>query len=330
MAYIYSLADTWNASGTTFTGIGLNVTDTASAAGSLLMDLQVGGVSRFRVDKDATITFGSGGSYAIIDGQSATAGREILIGNTVRAVGVKDNLWVSGSYVAINPNTTFGWGSGPRLFQGDLILARDAANTLAQRNGVNAQAFNLYNSYTDVSNYERGFMRFVSNVLEIGAQAAGTGTGRSISMQTTGTFALVNTAGGSGAVNVSSTANNNVTMGFRHSTNPDGIGGGTLVGFVGRVSSHFGFFTAAGQSTLVIPSGAATERWAFFGTTASFPALRRDTTSLQARLADDSAFTNIQGKLTTETAYTAGTIVATGYLTLYDSTGTAYRVPCVV
>jgi hypothetical protein len=68
----------------------------------------------------------------------------------------------------------------------------------------------------------------------------------------------------------------------------------------------------------------------FGGDTSSFPALKRDTTSLQARLADDSAFTNIQGKLTTETAYTAGTIVATGYLTLYDSTGTAYRVPCVV
>ena len=66
------------------------------------------------------------------------------------------------------------------------------------------------------------------------------------------------------------------------------------------------------------------------GVTSSFPALKRSTTSLQVRLADDSAFTNIQGKLTTDTAYTAGTIVATGYLTLYDSTGTAYRVPCVV
>jgi hypothetical protein len=96
---------------------------------------------------------------------------------------------------------------------------------------------------------------------------------------------------------------------------------------LGRISGHFGFFTAAGQSTLVIPSGAATERWAFFGTTSSFPALRRDTTSLQARLADDSAFTNIQGKLTTDTAYTAGAPSATGYIVLFDSTGTAYKVP---
>ncbi len=29
----------------------------------------------------------------------------------------------------------------------DVVLIRDAANTLAQRNGTNAQAFNLYNTY---------------------------------------------------------------------------------------------------------------------------------------------------------------------------------------
>jgi hypothetical protein len=45
------------------------------------------------------------------------------------------------------------------------------------------------------------------------------------------------------------------------------------------------------------------------------------------RLGDDSAFTAIQGKLTTETAYTAGAPTATGYLVVYDSNGTAYKVP---
>jgi len=71
-------------------------------------------------------------------------------------------------------------------------------------------------------------------------------------------------------------------------------------------------------------------RLQFGGTTSSFPALKRSTTTLQAVLANDGGFTNIQGKLTTDTAYTATVIVPTGYLTLYDSTGTAYRVPCVV
>ena len=59
---------TWNAGGVTFTGWKLNVTDTASAAGSLLMDLQVGGVSQFKVSKagDATVPgiyIGSAGEF---------------------------------------------------------------------------------------------------------------------------------------------------------------------------------------------------------------------------------------------------------------------------
>ena len=42
---ILNLAQTWNNSGVTFAGLKFNVTDTASQAASLLMDLQVSGVS---------------------------------------------------------------------------------------------------------------------------------------------------------------------------------------------------------------------------------------------------------------------------------------------
>ena len=66
------------------------------------------------------------------------------------------------------------------------------------------------------------------------------------------------------------------------------------------------------------------------GTTAAFPALKRSSTTVQARLADDTAFAPIQGKLTTDTAYTGTVVAATGYITIYDSTGTAYRVPCAL
>lgn len=47
---------TWNASGVSFTGLKLNITDTASASGSLLADLQAGGVSKFKVDKAGVVT----------------------------------------------------------------------------------------------------------------------------------------------------------------------------------------------------------------------------------------------------------------------------------
>ena len=48
---------TWNAGGVTFTGLKFNATDTASASGSLLIDLQLGGISKFKVDKSGNGTF---------------------------------------------------------------------------------------------------------------------------------------------------------------------------------------------------------------------------------------------------------------------------------
>lgn len=53
---IFDLTDTWNAGGTTFNAIKMNVTDTASAAGSLLIDLQTGGTSQFSATKAGLIT----------------------------------------------------------------------------------------------------------------------------------------------------------------------------------------------------------------------------------------------------------------------------------
>lgn len=54
--------------------------------------------------------------------------------------------------------------------------------------------------------------------------------------------------------------------------------------------------------------------------------LAKSGTTLQVKLGDSSAFTAIQGKLTTDTAYTAGDPTTTGYLLVYDSTGTAYEI----
>lgn len=66
------------------------------------------------------------------------------------------------------------WATAPNA-AGDLILTRDAANILAQRNGVNPQAFRLYNTFTDASNYERVSIKFSSNELIFGPEGAGTG-----------------------------------------------------------------------------------------------------------------------------------------------------------
>jgi hypothetical protein len=159
MAYIYNMADTWADAGTTFTAIKMNVTDTASNAGSLLLDLQVGGASQFRVAKNGTVTSAARADF----GDPITSGGV----NALRATGL-----ALGNTSEINWRSASTWAAGST----DLILARDAANALAQRNGVNEQAFRVYNTYTDGSNYERARIAWVSNQLTIGTESAGTGS----------------------------------------------------------------------------------------------------------------------------------------------------------
>ena len=176
---IFNLTDTWNAGGTTFSAIKMNVTDTASASGSLLLDLQVGGSSKFSVTKGGVVAFtgvtnpsnsyftqyGSSGhqfgGYAAIGGAGSFGGDS--------AINLSANFSLSWSSTTYNP-----------ALAPDLQLYRDAANTLAQRNSTNAQAFRVYNTYTDASNYERGEISWSGNVLTLGATAAGTGTGRPV------------------------------------------------------------------------------------------------------------------------------------------------------
>lgn len=74
MANIYDMVDTWNAGATTFTAIKMNVTDTASAAGSSLLDLQVGGVSRFVVRKDGNVGIGVAPGALALQIESSTNG----------------------------------------------------------------------------------------------------------------------------------------------------------------------------------------------------------------------------------------------------------------
>jgi hypothetical protein len=307
---LYALTDLWNSGGTTFTGIGLSVTDTASASGSLLMDLQVGGSTKFNVSKDGR-TF----SNSWID---ANVG--VVFGSSVDVV-----ISSASSYgVTLSDIAPVAWTSGNAVATQDLFLRRDAANTLAQRNGVNAQAFRVYNTYTDASNYERGKIAWDTNVLKIGTEKAGTGTARALELQTDGTTYLV--------INTGASPRHSFTGGnTQFSGNLSTSGDITIAAadpYTWSLRSKM-FSPSDGDIRLANNAGTDFGRLQFGGTTSSFPSLKRSSTTLQARLADDSAFAPVQGKLTTETAYTAGDPVTTGYLTLYDSNGTAYKVPAV-
>lgn len=114
------------------------------------------------------ITAGAYTSHSFING-------DIHFDGTSSVVKAYNGFTVSN----LNGQISFGGGNG---IHGDTKLFRDAANTLAQRNGTNPQTFRLYNTYTDGSNYERGFVRWNTGVLEIGSEAAGTGTQRDVSI----------------------------------------------------------------------------------------------------------------------------------------------------
>jgi hypothetical protein len=85
----------------------------------------------------------------------------------------------SGAVAVRGDSGSYGFSSSSSaLGTTDLILARDAANILAQRNGTNAQTARLYNTFTDASNYERLSTTWSSNVCYTRPENAGTGSAR--------------------------------------------------------------------------------------------------------------------------------------------------------
>jgi hypothetical protein len=170
--------------------------------------------------------------------------------------------------------TFFGWASGnaTSVSSCDIRLFRDAAGTLGQRNTTNAQTFNIYNTFTSSTNHERLRLAWASNVAIIGTEkGSGGGTARALEFQTDGATGLSISTGGNvriGPTSGSSTA----LLGWNNNC------------FMRPVSSTTGILTLLNNAL------DGFNRLNFGGTTSSFPALKRDSATLQVRLADDSAF----------------------------------------
>ena len=83
---IDSMTDTWNAGGTTFNAIKMNVTDTASAAASKLIDLQVGGNTKANVTKAGLLTLASGVTLTGANTLQTTTGALTLVSGSSNIV----------------------------------------------------------------------------------------------------------------------------------------------------------------------------------------------------------------------------------------------------
>lgn len=90
---------------------------------------------------------------------------------------------LSGSAVTTTVPLVVQAATGYYSINNDTYLYRDgAANTLALRNSTAAQTFNIYNTYTDASNYERAGLGWSGNVFIVGVTKAGTGSSRSLAL----------------------------------------------------------------------------------------------------------------------------------------------------
>ena len=179
------LAGTWNTSGTP-TAVKINITDTASNASSLLLDLQVGGSSKFKLDKAGSLRL-NGDSQDTVWRRS-DVGMLIFHGQSVNSTGI------GGAY---KPGLNLGsacsvrWTNDTPAATSDLVLKRSAAA-----------------------------------ILQMGDDHATTATTQTIKAHnvTTGTGADLVLTGGTGSVNGGMVKLSDSTGNVRLSVGDDGIG----------------------------------------------------------------------------------------------------------
>ena len=120
---VLNATSTWNNSGIDFTSLRVNITDTQSASSSKLVDLQVGGVSKFVVSKAG---FGTFASDVKINGtttsSSTTTGALVVSGG----VGIASNVYIGGS-LNVTANQTL---TGNLIVQGNTNLGDSGSDIL--------------------------------------------------------------------------------------------------------------------------------------------------------------------------------------------------------
>lgn len=194
---VLNLSAEWNNAGITFKAIELAVTDSASAAASLLMDLKVGGASKFSVDKAGALTTtgrhvlpgGSAASPALTFTGATGYGLYYASGLVTFAVNGSDlALAVGSNSVVLSRDAGLAWSTIVGTQGGiSVALVRDADNVLAQRNGTNAQALRVYNTYTSSTSYERLAIDWQAsaNLCKLGTEkGSGGGTARALAFMT--------------------------------------------------------------------------------------------------------------------------------------------------
>jgi hypothetical protein len=165
---------TWSNAAVTFTGAKLNITDTASNAASLLMDLQRGGVSQFSVRRDGIVN--ATGSMTAAGVTATSSGLAVLQLSTTASYG----FHLARDYVV-------SWGNNATLNGSlDLILSRrgaanlrlgaaDAAAPVAQTLSVQSGVTGASATTVSISGTALTIAGTVTGTIAIGHAVTGTG-----------------------------------------------------------------------------------------------------------------------------------------------------------
>ena len=175
---------------------------------------------------------------------SASAGIAFwALGNAI-AGAANNGFFVDGTY-------GLGWSSGSVASGNpDTFILRDAANTLAQRNGTNPNTFRIYNTYTSATNFERAQVGWTTNTFIVGTEkGVDGGTARQLELQTDGTTRVAITT--TGLVGIGSTQpiadldvngtakiSDNITLGSNKTVSS--TGGLTISNSVGSLNINSG------------------------------------------------------------------------------------------
>jgi hypothetical protein len=156
---LLNMTQTWNNAGINFTAIKLAVSNSASGANSLFVDLWRDGASQFSIDRNGSVTSNNNGTFA----GSISAGSGSAIYFTTRGV------------LRSTADATFSFRNSAETVDARLVVENN--HVLTQRNGTNAQSLFLYSTYTDGSNLRRSEWYFDANGAHLVTNAIGTGVG---------------------------------------------------------------------------------------------------------------------------------------------------------
>jgi len=179
MTYIHNMNDSWTDAATAYTAIKMDVTDTASASGSKLLDLLVGGSSKFSVSKTGD---------ALVNGITVGRGPGNITNNVAYGIGALSAPAVGNYNVAVGDSTLLSLTTGgTNTAVGAWSLKYAASGAYNTAVGGNALQ-NVTTGYDSVGvgHYAGAFLTTAIGAVAVGKQAlysATTNTGTAVGYQ---------------------------------------------------------------------------------------------------------------------------------------------------